>query len=237
MTDRPARPLVLVHGARHGGWCWRRVRAMLCARGHVVFTPTLTGLGERVHLRRRGDDLDLHVKDIVNVIEYEDLRDAVLCGHSYAGMVITGVADRLAERLAALVYVDAYVPDDGQSVFDLRPAGMTAALLQQVDEEGDGWLMPPTSAAAFRAGSEADPGRGWTGTACRSPSTPSASRSGSPATRRRTCRATTSSPGATPTPPSASSMSGSVETTAGPRTSPTRVTTSWSTGRSGSPTC
>jgi len=156
VTDCLARPLVLVHGAWHGGWCWRRVREILGARGHAVFTPTLTGLGERVHLRRRGDDLELHVTDIVNVIEYEDLRDVVLCGHSYAGMVITGAADRLAERLSALVYVDAYVPEDGQSMLDLRPAEMTAALLGRVEEEGDGWLMPPTGAAAFRVESEAD---------------------------------------------------------------------------------
>ena len=129
---------------------------MLGARGHAVFTPTLTGLGERVHLRRRGDGLELHVIDIVNVLEYEDLHNVVLCGHSYAGMVITGVADRVAERIGALVYVDAYVPEDGQSMFDLRPAGMTAALLRRVEEEGEGWLMPPTSAAAFRVASEAD---------------------------------------------------------------------------------
>src|SRR5689334_15631432 len=110
---------LLVHGAWHGGWCWRRVVPLLRAAGHEVFTPTLTGLGERVHLLTRDVGLDTHAQDVIGVLEYEDLRDVVLVGHSYGGMVITAVAERAAERLAHLVYLDAFVPRDGQSQMDL----------------------------------------------------------------------------------------------------------------------
>jgi pimeloyl-ACP methyl ester carboxylesterase len=117
--------LVLVHGAWHGGWCWRHVVPLLRARGHEVHHPTLTGLGERSHLREpvgTGWDLDTHVQDIVAVLEYEDLREVVLVGHSYGGVVITGVADRAAHRLQQLVYLDAWLPSDGESLFDvMRP--------------------------------------------------------------------------------------------------------------------
>ena len=101
---------VLVHGARHGGWCWQRVARLLRAAGHDVYTPTLTGLGERAHLLSPAIGLDTHIKDILGVLFYEDLRDVVLVGHSSAGMVITGVAEQTAERLRHLVYLDAFVP-------------------------------------------------------------------------------------------------------------------------------
>src|SRR3954469_7979459 len=94
---------VLVHGAWHGGWCWRKLTPLLRAAGHEVHTPTLTGLGERVHLAHNGVDLDTHVTDIVNVLEIEDLRDVTLVGWSLGGTVITGVADRIPERLAQLI--------------------------------------------------------------------------------------------------------------------------------------
>jgi pimeloyl-ACP methyl ester carboxylesterase len=110
---------VLVHGAGHGGWCWGRVAPLLRAAGHEVVTPTLTGLGERVHLLDGRVDLELHVTDIVNVLRYEDLHDVVLVGHSYGGTVITGAADRAPERVAKLVYLDAAFPGDGQSVADV----------------------------------------------------------------------------------------------------------------------
>ena len=106
---------VLVHGAWHGGWCWREVRSILGARGHEAFTPTLTGLGERSHLLTRDIGMDTHVADIVNVIVWEELDDVVLVGHSYGGNVITGVADRIKDRLAHAVYLDAFVPRDGDS--------------------------------------------------------------------------------------------------------------------------
>jgi pimeloyl-ACP methyl ester carboxylesterase len=109
---------VLVHGMWAGGWYWQKVRPLLRAAGHEVFSPTLTGLGERVHLARPEVDLDTHIDDVVNVMRYEDLRDVVLVGHSYAGMVIGGVADRAPERLARLVYLDAFVPEDGDCVED-----------------------------------------------------------------------------------------------------------------------
>ncbi len=144
-----AKNFVLVHGAWHGGWCWRRVAVPLRQRGHRVFTPTLTGLGERVHLRAPGNDLEQHVADVDNLLEWEELDRVVLCGHSYAGMIITALADRVPGRIERLVYVDAYLPRHGQCVFDLRPAEQTAELRRRVAADGDGWLMPPTSAEAF----------------------------------------------------------------------------------------
>jgi len=112
---------VLVHGAFAGGWIWRAVRLYLRSAGHEVETPTLTGLGERVHLLTARVDLDTHIRDIVNVLTYEDLHDVVLVGASYAGMVITGVAEQMPERLAHVVYVDAFIPRDGESMLDLCP--------------------------------------------------------------------------------------------------------------------
>ena len=104
---------VLVHGAWHGGWCWNRVAPLLRAKGHDVYTPTLTGLGERVHLASPEVDLSTHVTDVVNVIEFEDLRNVILMGHSYGGQVITGVAGVIPQRIAQLAYLDAVVPNDG----------------------------------------------------------------------------------------------------------------------------
>jgi pimeloyl-ACP methyl ester carboxylesterase len=109
---------VLVHGAWHGGWCWKKLAPLLRAAGHDVYTPTLTGLGERSHLLTRDIGLDTHIADIAAVLEYEDLRDVVLVGHSYAGMVITGVADKAAARIGQLVYLDALLPENGKAVVD-----------------------------------------------------------------------------------------------------------------------
>ena len=106
---------VLVHGAWHGGWCYKRVARLLRQAGHEVYTPTLTGLGEHAHLTNREINLDTHIKDIVGVIRYEELSDVVLCGHSYGGMVITGVgrANRGEDPLP-IVYLDAFVPENGK---------------------------------------------------------------------------------------------------------------------------
>src|SRR5215211_1043953 len=112
---------VLVAGAWHGGWCWRKVTPLLRAAGHEVFAPTLTGLGERSHLAHPDVGLTTHIQDIVNLLEYEDLNDVVLVGHSYSGMVITGVAEQVPGRLAHLVYLDAFVPENGQALVDLLP--------------------------------------------------------------------------------------------------------------------
>jgi pimeloyl-ACP methyl ester carboxylesterase len=132
---------VFVHAAWHGGWCWKKVTPLLRASGHDVHTPTLTGLGERAHLAHPMVGLETHVRDIVQFLECEDLRDVVLVGHSNAGTAITAIADRVPERLAHLVYLDAFVPADGQATIDLitfpRHAWET-----RVRTEGYGWLIP-----------------------------------------------------------------------------------------------
>ncbi|HEX6475675.1 MAG TPA: alpha/beta hydrolase, partial [Acidimicrobiales bacterium] len=110
---------VLVHGGGHGGWCYQRVARVLRAAGHDVYTPTMTGVGERSHLLGPQVDLDLHVRDIVEVLRYEDLRDVILVGHSYGGMVITGAADRAVDRIGRLVYLDAATPVNNQSLADI----------------------------------------------------------------------------------------------------------------------
>jgi pimeloyl-ACP methyl ester carboxylesterase len=134
--------LVLVHGAWAGGWAWREVASHLRVAGHEVFTPTLTGLGERVHLATPDIDLDTHIQDILGVLEYEDLREVILVGHSYGGMVITGVAERVPERLAQLVYLDAFVPEDGQSLADILGPEIRAHLLGAAQAYGEGWRVP-----------------------------------------------------------------------------------------------
>lgn len=125
---------VLVHGAWRGAHGWRKVRPLLQQAGHAVFTPSLTGQGERAHLASPEVNLSTHVQDVSNLIWYEDLTDIILVGHSYGGMVVTGVADRMPERLKELVYLDAFLPDDGQSLYDL--GGGTG--LDSTD-----WLVPP----------------------------------------------------------------------------------------------
>ena len=110
---------VLVHGGGHSGWCYQKVARLLRAEGHEVHTPTMTGLGERSHLLSPRIDLDLHIEDIVSVLHHEDLHDVILVGHSYGGMVITGVADRATDRVGRIVYLDAANPTNGQSLVDV----------------------------------------------------------------------------------------------------------------------
>jgi pimeloyl-ACP methyl ester carboxylesterase len=110
---------VLVHGGGHGGWCYQGVARIMRAQGQEVYTPTMTGLGEREHLLSTAIDLDMHITDIVKVLQFEDLRDVILVGHSYGGMVITGVADSVADRIGHIVYLDAANPENGQSLADL----------------------------------------------------------------------------------------------------------------------
>jgi pimeloyl-ACP methyl ester carboxylesterase len=133
---------VLVHAAWHGGWCWKKVVPLLQKRGHFVVTPTLTGLGERAHLARPEVGLATHITDVVNVLRSDDLRDVVLVGHSSSGAVVTGIADRAPERIARVVYLDAFVPDDGQSVLDLLAPERRQAFESLVQGEGQGWLVP-----------------------------------------------------------------------------------------------
>jgi pimeloyl-ACP methyl ester carboxylesterase len=130
---------VLVHGAWAGGWAWKRVARLLRATGHDVYTPTLTGLGERSHLATPTVNLDTHVLDIVNVLSYEDLQHVVLVGWSYSGMVITGVIDRVPERLAHAVYLDAELPRDGESEFDVSGPEFRAEMEQAAQTMGNGW--------------------------------------------------------------------------------------------------
>lgn len=132
---------LVAHGAWSSGWAWSKVRPLMRRRGHEFWTPSYTGLGERSHLANPEIDLDLHIQDIVNVLEYEDLDDVILVGHSYGGMVATGVADRAAPRLQQLVYLDAFVPRDGQSLHDLVPPEHVA---HQRANLIDGWKVQPT---------------------------------------------------------------------------------------------
>ena len=150
---------VLVHGMWHGGWCWRKLARLLRAAGHEVYTPTLTGMGERSHLLSPMVGVNLHVEDVVNVLGFEDLHRVLLVGHSYAGMVITGVAGRVPERLQALVYLDAYLPRDGQSGLDLREPESNRQTLEQVRREGAGWRMPVPPVEKFRVQTKED--RDW----------------------------------------------------------------------------
>lgn len=140
---------VLVHGAWHGSWCWKRVRKALQAQGHEVFTPTLTGLGERSHLLSPQVNLETHIDDLVNLIRWEELSNVVLCGHSYGGAVVSGVADRVPDRIGALVYLDAFLLDNGRSVHDEVPPGQRDMQLEGVRLHGEGWKVPPIPAAAF----------------------------------------------------------------------------------------
>lgn len=149
---------VLVHGAGHGGWCYQRVARLLRAEGHEVYTPTLTGLGERGHLLTPEVGLDTHIADIVAVLEHEDLHDVILAGHSYGGIVITGAADRALDRVGQLVFLDAAVLYDGESLADITPA--IAAMYEEM-KPVDGielvlWPDQPIARAIYGVDDEAD---------------------------------------------------------------------------------
>ena len=148
----PDRPLVLVPGACLGGWAWEDVTRELRGRGHEVYPVTLTGLGERVHLATPAVDLDTHITDVVNVLEYEALEDAVLVGHSYAGIVVTGVADRRPDRLNAVVYFDAAPLPGGMALHDAAPPQLRQAQQHDVEQRGDGWRWPVPDRAALETG-------------------------------------------------------------------------------------
>jgi pimeloyl-ACP methyl ester carboxylesterase len=154
---------VLVHGAWHGSWCWKRVRQRLQSAGHDVHTPTLSGVGERSHLLSPDITLETHIRDVENLIRWEELDDIILVGHSYAGMIVTAVADRMPERIRSLVYLDAFVPQDGQSLVDLLPDSNKAVMLEGTRVDGEGWKVPPIPAEVF-AVNEAD--RDWVDRQC-----------------------------------------------------------------------
>lgn len=128
--------IVLVPGGWQGGWRNTAIAQKLRAQGYQVFTPTLTGLGERFHLANSSINLDTHIEDVANVLRFEDLTDVILCGHSYAGMVVSGVADKLSERISALVYIDAFVPKDGDSWWDLAGDGYRQLALERSGLDG-----------------------------------------------------------------------------------------------------
>lgn len=140
---------VLVHGAWYGGWCWKRVRKALQAAGHDVYTPTLTGVGDRSHLLSRDVNLDTHIQDVINLITWEELTDVVLCGHSYGGCVISGVGDRMPERIRSLVYLDAFVLEDGDNQLQHLSETLATRLLEGTENVGEGWKVPPIPAAVF----------------------------------------------------------------------------------------
>jgi pimeloyl-ACP methyl ester carboxylesterase len=142
----------LVHGAFQGGWVYARVARLLREAGHEVYTPTLTGLGERSHLAHHAINLDTHIQDIVSVFKHEDITDAILCGHSYGGMVITSVAGEIGERIRTLFNIDAYAPADGQSLLDITGAETALALLDQASHSGG--MIPPIPAGIFNVNEE-----------------------------------------------------------------------------------
>jgi pimeloyl-ACP methyl ester carboxylesterase len=150
-SEKPG-AIVLVPGACLGGWAWREVAARLRAQGHEVFEVTLTGLGERVHLAHPGVDLETHIADVVNLLDYNALEDAVLVGHSYAGSVITAVADRRPQRLRAVVYLDTSPLPDGTAIVDVQPPEQRERQRRAVELDGDGWKWPVPDRATIVAG-------------------------------------------------------------------------------------
>jgi pimeloyl-ACP methyl ester carboxylesterase len=156
-----AKTFVLVHGAWHGGWCWRRLSDLLEKKGHKVFTPTMTGLGERSHLLDPKVNLATHVTDIVNVIKWEGLSHIVLVGHSYGGVIISGVAEQLREAIGSIVFLDAFVPESGDSLAAKASQPVREAIAALV-EKGE-QTMKPVSAAVFRV-NEKD--RAWVDAMC-----------------------------------------------------------------------
>ena len=147
---------VLVHGAWWGAWCWRRVARLLTQSGHEVFTPALTGVGERSHLLTPDINLDTHILDVVNVMKWQELNKVVLVGHSYAGMVISGVAEQLEEAILSFVMLDAFFPETGQALVDLQPQPIRETFLTAARNGAS--TIPPRPAAMFN-GIEKD--RAW----------------------------------------------------------------------------
>ncbi|HYM32825.1 MAG TPA: alpha/beta hydrolase [Candidatus Cybelea sp.] len=161
---------VLVHGAWHGGWCYRDTAKALRAMGHAVFTPTHTGVGERAHQASEAVTLETHIRDVAGCIEAEELEQVILCGHSYGGMVITGIADRMPERIKALVYLDAFVPENGDSLNGLLPKALEPAVAQQflggfrgAALEKNSGVMAPIPAEMFNVAADK---RAWVNRRC-----------------------------------------------------------------------
>jgi pimeloyl-ACP methyl ester carboxylesterase len=141
------RSFVLVHGAWHGGWCWRRVADRLARKGHKVYAPSLTGLGDRSHLIGTRPTVTTHIDDIANIIRFEDLQRVILVGHSYGGIVISGVAEKVQPQIASMVFLDAFVPQNGQTIMSLSRQGLRDAVNAAIKRGDLG--IPPASAAYF----------------------------------------------------------------------------------------
>jgi pimeloyl-ACP methyl ester carboxylesterase len=141
MNAKSPKTFLVCHGAWSAGWAWKKMHPLMSKAGHRLVTPSYTGLGERAHLAIPSIDLETHIADMLNVIKYEDLRDIVLVGHSYGGMVATGVADRARDKVKQLIYVDAFVPHDGQSLLDLNEKDRQR--VEDLASSGDGWRVPP----------------------------------------------------------------------------------------------
>jgi pimeloyl-ACP methyl ester carboxylesterase len=152
---------VLVHGAWHGGWCWRRVADRLRRDGHAVFTPTLTGLGERAHLLAPGIDLATHAADVVNLLKWERLNEVVLCGHSYGGFVISGVAEVMPAQIRSVVFLDAFLPENDDTIQKLTGSAVQDAIRAAMQRGQLG--VRPRPAEAFGV-NEAD--RQWVDDLC-----------------------------------------------------------------------
>src|ERR1051326_2918069 len=142
MPASTGRTFLVCHGAWGAGYTWKKMHPLMAAAGHRLVTPTYTGLGERSHLADPSNSLETHIQDVLNVIKYEDLHDIVLIGHSYGGMVATGVADRARGDIARLIYLDAFVPKDGQALFDLISLEARQGMLEK-SQAGYGWRVPP----------------------------------------------------------------------------------------------
>lgn len=147
---------VLVSGAWHGGWCWDRVAPILRAAGHEVYAPTLTGLSDRAHVLNRSVGLGTHIEDVTSLIEAHDLHGVTLVGHSYAGQVITGVADALSDRVSQRIYLDAFVGDNGDAAIDLLPEKIAGHYRESVQNSGFGWLIPTRSLEILGVTDDAD---------------------------------------------------------------------------------
>jgi pimeloyl-ACP methyl ester carboxylesterase len=154
MSPSPNKTFLVCHGAWGGGWSWKKMHPLMQAAGHRLVTPTYTGLGERAHLASPAVDLETHIQDLLNVIHFEDLQDIVLVGHSYGGMVATGVADRARDRIEQLIYLDAFVPRNGQSLFDLN--GPAVNSMRASAKGGEGWRVPPNPVSADTSRADRD---------------------------------------------------------------------------------
>jgi len=140
---------MFVHGSCHGGWCWKKILPYFDSNEFNIYLPTLTGLGERSHLVNEMTDLYTHVEDILQIFKYEDLSGVILIGHSYAGLVIGGVAEMIPEKIKLLIYIDAYIPQDGKTAFDLDPGLMDLYKERTMKDQNKPWLVRPYTPSEF----------------------------------------------------------------------------------------